>query len=254
MAEVFFAFMPEALSGWQALVLVLTAAITSFLTAAVGAGGGVLLLAVLSLVIPPAAIIPVHGLVQFGANANRAAMLWRHIDWLTIGWFLPGALLGALLAALFLVELPLQVLQASIAAFILYLCWGPRLPKRALGNKSTFLAAAVTTFLSHFVGATGPLVAAFIKQKHADQRQVSVACFAATMTLQHGPKAVVYGVAGFVFKEWLLLIGLMIAAGALGTRLGLLQLNRLSDSRFTLLFNLVLTLMALRLLWQAWMY
>lgn len=250
MLETLAAFLPDALSGWQVIFLVCIAALTSFMTASVGVGGGVLLLAVLSLVIPASAIIPVHGLVQFGSNANRSLMLWRHIDWVTIGWFFPGAMLGAGLAAIFLIELPLQLLQVAIAGFIFYLCWGPRLPKRVLGNQGTFLAAWATTFLSHFVGATGPLVAAFIKQKH-EKRQVSVACFAAAMTLQHGPKAIVYGIAGFVFKEWLLLIVLMIISGAIGTKLGLLQLNRLTDTRFTLLFNVVLTLLAIRLIWQA---
>jgi|SRR5690554_17243 len=243
--------LPQSLSGWQVSVLVLTAAFTSFLTAAVGVGGGVLLLAVLSLLIPVSAIIPVHGLVQFGSNANRSLLLWRHIDWQTVLYFVPGAILGAALAALFLVELPLPVLQLSIALFILYLCWGPRLPGRVLNNWGTLLAATLTTFLSHFVGATGPLVAAFIKQKFASDRHRSVATFALTMTLQHGPKAVVYGVAGFAFSEWLLLVVMMIAAGALGTKIGLLQLARLSDRRFTWLFNTVLTLLAVRLLWQA---
>lgn len=244
-------WLPPTLAGWQVAALVLTALFTSFLTAAVGVGGGVFLLAILSLMMPVSAIIPVHGLVQLGANANRAAMLRRDIDWTTIIYFMPGALLGAGLAALFLVELPLALLQLCIALFILYLCWGPRLPGRALSNFGTLLAATITTFLSHLVGATGPLVAAFIKQKFADERQRSVATFAATMTLQHGPKAVVYGVAGFAFQEWLLLVAMMIAAGALGTKLGLLQLAKLSDRRFTLLFNTVLTLLALRLLWQA---
>lgn len=251
MLETFYDFLPEMLSGWQVVLLVVTAAFTSFITAAVGVGGGVLLLAILSVVIPVSAIIPVHGLVQLGSNAYRSVLLWRHIDWQTVLYFLPGSILGAALAAVFLVELPLATLQISIASFILYLCWGPRLPKRALNNWGTLLAAAITTFLSHFVGATGPLVAAFIKQKHADNRHVSVASFAVTMTLQHGPKAVVYGVAGFAFKEWLLLVALMIAAGAIGTKIGLLQLTKLNDSRFTLLFNTVLTLLALRLLWQA---
>lgn len=251
MLEQFIDWLPEALTGWQVVLLVVTAAFTSYMTASVGIGGGVFLLAVLSLVMPLAAIIPVHGLVQLGSNANRALMLWREISWRCVLFFLPGALLGALLAALFLVQLPLPVLQLAIASFILYLVWGPKLPKLMLGDWGTMIAGGVTTFLSHFVGATGPLVAAFIKQKHADQRQVSVSTFAATMVLQHGPKAVVYGAAGFMFKEWLLLVLLMIAAGALGTKLGLLQLAKLTDRRFTLLFNGVLTLLCLRLLWQA---
>ena len=146
MQDVFYNLLPDMLSGWQVLLLVITAAFTSFITAAVGVGGGVLLLAVLSLVIPVSAIIPVHGLVQLGSNAYRSVLLWRNIDWQTVLYFLPGSIVGAALAAVFLIELPLAALQIAIASFILFLCWGPRLPGRVLSNWRVFVAAAITTF------------------------------------------------------------------------------------------------------------
>ena len=119
------------------------------------------------------------------------------------------------------------------------------------GPVGTFVAASATTFISHFVGATGPLVAAFIKQQQKGNRQATVATFAATMTLQHAPKTLVYTAAGFVFYDWLGLALLMILAGAIGTKLGLGLLNKVSDQRFAKIFNGLLTLLALRLIWQA---
>ncbi len=243
--------LPADLSLWAVLALVATACLTSAMTAALGIGGGVLLLAIMSMLLPAAAIIPLHGLVQLGSNANRAAFTAQHIRWVTLYWFAPGVLLGALLASIMLVELPPALLQLSIACFILLLCWGPTIPTRAMGAAGTFFAAAFSTFLSHFVGATGPLVAAFIKQQQQGQRQATVATFAAAMTLQHAPKAVVYSVAGFIFYDWLGLALLMILAGVLGTKLGLGLLNKISDQRFTAIFNGLLTVLALRLLWQA---
>ena len=67
--------------GW-ALAGGLAAAsfVTSFITAAFGIGGGGVLLALLASVLPPAALIPVHGLVQLGSNAGRAAIMARHCD------------------------------------------------------------------------------------------------------------------------------------------------------------------------------
>ena len=238
--------------GWPVmLALILLAGLTSFITAYLGIGGGALLLAGLSLLVPAAAIIPLHALVQLGSNANRTLLTWRHINWHTLAWFAPGVLLGAILASLVLIQLSISTLQATIAVFILYLCWGPKIPALALGKVGTLLASLLTTFLSHFVGATGPLVGAFVKQQQIN-RQVTVATFAATMTLQHAPKLLVFGVAGFAFKEWLLLAALMISAGAIGTKLGLGKLQQISDQSFHRLFNWVLTLIALRLLWQAW--
>ncbi len=102
------------------------------------------------------------------------------------------------------------------------------------------------------MGATGPpLVAAFIKQIHTDRFR-TVATFGTAMTLQHAPpKALVFGVAGFVFSEWLLFILAMIACGFAGTWLGLHLLKSINNRWFHTAFNLVLTLLAFRLLWQA---
>lgn len=245
------AFLPSDMSGLVVISLILAAGCTSAITAALGIGGGVLLLGLMAVMLPPAAIIPVHGMVQLGSNANRALMTLRHVNLATLAWFTPGVVLGAWLASLFLVDLPLPLIQLCIAGFILLLCWGPAIPRVATGPAGTLVAATVTSFISLFVGATGPLVAAFVKQQQRGQRLPTVATFAAAMTLQHAPKALVYGAAGFVFSEWLGLIVLMVAAGALGTWAGLRLLERRSDERFTLVFNILLTGLAARLIWQA---
>lgn len=251
MQSVFELLLPAALSPLTSVLLIVLAGITSAITASLGIGGGVLLLAVMALVMPPATIIPVHGMVQLGSNFGRASMLLRHINLRTIAWFAPGVLIGAWLGSLFLVDLPLALVQLAIACFILLLCWGPAIPAIATGPVGTLIAAALTSFVSLFVGATGPLVAAFIKRQQQGERFATVATFATAMCLQHAPKALIYGAAGFVFADWLGLIFLMVAAGALGTWIGIKLLRKLSDQRFTLLFNVLLTLLALRLIWQA---
>jgi len=236
------------LSAGINLLLVLLSVLTSAFTAAVGVGGGVLMIMALAQVMPAAALIPVHGMVQLGSNVGRTAMTWRHIDRRMVMAFLPGVVLGAAAAAWLLVRLPAGVLELCIAAFVLYLCWGPGLPKRALGRGGVLVAGALTTLLSSLVGASGPLVAAFIKQSQPG-RLAKVATFSACMLLQHLTKAFVFGVAGFVFRDWLALMLAMVAAGLLGTWLGLRLLHRLTETRFDALFKWALTLLALRLAW-----
>lgn len=244
-------WLPVALDPWIAALLLGCSTVTSFITASVGAGGGVALLAIMASLLPPTAIIPVHGLVQLGSNLGRALMTWRAIDWRIIAIFLPGVLVGAWLGQLFLVALPPTLWYLTIAVFILYLCWGPPLPKRALGKTGIVLAGALTTFVSLFVGSTGPLVAAFIKQMHS-QRFRTVSTFAVAMTLQHAPKAIVFGSLGFVLRDWLAFIGAMILFGAIGTWLGLHMLRWLGDHRFQQALNVLLTALALRLIWLAY--
>lgn len=243
--------LPAELSPAVSLLLIALSLFTSAMTAAVGIGGGVLLLAVMALVMPATAIIPVHGVVQLGSNLNRALLTLSHINLRVIASFIPGVLLGAWLASWLLIDIPLALVQLCIAGFILLLVWGPAIPKLATGRVGTLIAAGITTFISMFVGATGPLVAAFIKQQQSGERFSTVATFAAAMSLQHASKAVVYGAAGFVFRDWLGLMLLMVAAGAIGTWLGIKLLGRLSNQHFGWIFNGLLTLLAIRLLWQA---
>lgn len=232
------------------LLLMVASALGSFLTASLGVGGGVMLLGVMAQVLPPQLIIPLHGVAQLGSNAGRAAMSWRHIDWKLIAAFLPGAVVGALIGSFVLVALPPAVMYLTIALFILYLCWGPKLPKMVLGSWGTVLAGGVTTFITLFAGATGPLVAAFIKQIHADRFR-TVATFAMAMSLQHVLKIAVFEIAGFPLEPWLPLLACMIVSGAIGTWVGLKLLKRMSDHHFQRIFNIALTLMALRLIWQS---
>lgn len=243
----------DALSPLSAMVnlgLIGLSMLTSGLSAAAGIGGGTLLIATMAQVMPAAALIPVHGMVQLGSNLGRASMTWRHIDWPRIIAFAPGALIGALFAAWLLIRLPSGILELTIAAFVLLMCWGPSLPSRSLGRVGTLVAGAITTLLSSLVGASGPLVAVFLKQI-SSERLVRVATFSTAMSLQHLSKAFVFGMAGFVFRDWLGLMALMIAAGVVGTWLGLRLLKRLTDTRFDVLLKWVLTLLALRLLWLA---
>lgn len=242
--------LPESLEPGIAALLLLCSALTSMITASLGAGGGVLLLVLMAGWLPPAAIIPVHGMIQLGSNAGRSLLTWRHIDWKVIAAFAPGVLAGAAAGAWLLVALPPWLWRLTIALFVLYLCWGPPLPKGALGRGGVFLASTATTFISLFVGATGPLVAGFIKQIHRDRFR-TVSTFATAMTLQHAPKALVFGAAGFTFAHWLPFLLAMIACGFAGTWIGLHLLKNLSNRWFNRIFNLVLSVLALRLIWQA---
>ena len=81
--------LPEQLSAFSTIMLILSAAATSAVTASIGIGGGILLLAIMAVVIPPAAIIPVHGMVQLGSNFNRVVLTLQHVDWRILLAFTP---------------------------------------------------------------------------------------------------------------------------------------------------------------------
>jgi hypothetical protein len=56
-------------------------AFTSLITASLGLGGGVLLLALLGQILPPTALITIHGVGQFFSNIGRAYHgLWYRLS------------------------------------------------------------------------------------------------------------------------------------------------------------------------------
>lgn len=231
------------------IILVLTAGFTSFFTASMGIGGGTLLMVVMASTVPLNALIPLHGLVQLGSNANRAVMTRAHIDWQLAGSFAAGAIPGAILASFIVVQLPLVAIQLSVACFILYMVWG-KVPSVGVHTKAGQAAAgAFTTVVTMFVGATGPLVGGFIFSKGYD-KLTQTATLATCLSIQHVLKGLVFTFAGFAFWQWLPMAAVMIASGAVGTWVGLRLLNRLPAKLFKNGFRLVITLMALRLLWD----
>ena len=240
----------EAVAPSVVLVLIVASFFTSLMTATVGIGGGVLLLAIMAGSLPVAALIPVHGLIQLGSNGNRAVMTLKHIDRNMLKFFALGAVIGAFLASFVVVQLPLVFIQFAVAAFILFLVWGSKPKAQEMKPAGRVMAGFVTTLVSMFVGATGPLVAAFVHRNNYSKMQIT-GTFASCMTLQHGLKAFVFTFVGFSFVQWAGLIVAMVLSGALGTYVGLKVLKRVPTQKFMLAFKLVVTLLAFRLLWQA---
>lgn len=242
--------LPETLTLFDGIFLVFTSFFTSMLTAAVGIGGGVTLLAVMAQFMPAAAIVPVHGIVQMGSNVGRAALMRTDIDRTLLVYFLGGSLVGALIGGQIAVVLPAYYLQLLLGGFILYAVWGPKPIAAGSGTKGVALGGAFSTLLTMFVGATGPFVAAVLKPLQLG-RVRQVATMSACMVLQHLLKVIVFGLLGFSFGPYVPLMAAMIALGFLGTIAGRHLLMRLPEAWFQRGLNLVLTLLAVRLVWTA---
>ena len=229
-----------------ALTLLAVSFAGSFVTVTMGLGGGILVLATMASLVPPAALIPLHGVVQLGSNAVRAAVLLRLTHWPPVTGFALGALGGAVLGGQVAVELPTGALQIAVGLFVLWSLVAQ--PPRWL-TRWPWLSGLVSTALTMFVGATGPFVATMVRAFDLP-RQSHVATHAVLMTLQHGLKIAVFGLLGFAFAPWLGFLAAMIGAGALGTLLGRRVLLTMNDRLFRLALNVVLAALSIRLIWS----
>ncbi len=230
--------------------LTVASLVSAFIGVYTGAAGGVLLLALMAMAMPPTAVIPVHTVVMLGTGLARSVTMWRHVMQGTLLPFLVGAVIGAALGAKVFVALPISWLQAILGVFVLLVTWMPNLGRvGAERGRFAFLGFG-TTFLGVFVSATGTLLAPFIASAARD-RFVHAATLGALMSIVHIAKLAAFGFIGFAIGSYVPLMVAMVVAGAIGNWLGELALNYTTEQRFRLVLQLVLTALGLRLIWMA---
>ena len=231
-------------------LLCAVSALTSAVSASAGLGGGAILVVVLASTLPAQAVVPVHAVIQIGSNLFRAVLLREDVRFDRFRPFAAGSVVGVAVGGPLAMALPAFGLEAIIGAFALYCVWGPPLPARSTSRGGFAALGLAASFATMFAGATGPLVAPVVRASCPD-RKSTVATHAALMTWQHGVKIVGFGLLGFAYAPYLPLIGAMLVFGLLGTWCGRLLLDRLPERGFRVVFDGVLTLLALRLLFEA---
>lgn len=241
--------LPPEIGPLLALGLVTFSFITSAITATFGLGGGLIMLAGLGLVFPPAVLLPVHGLVQFGSNFGRAIVQRAHIHWNTIWWFALGTLPGSFLGAYVATALPERIAAFLIALFILYSTWGPQPEAKPRGPIANFLGGLVMSGIGMLVGAVGPLVAIFVKW--LPDRRTLVGTHAALMSFTMAARGIAFTLFGFALADYLPLVLGMMLTGFLGTLTGTRFLDTLGEKDFRFGFNIMLTVLALEILRRA---
>ena len=241
-----------SLGQFEVAVLVVAALATSTLSAIVGMAGGITLLSVMLLFLPPLAVIPLHGVVQLVSNSSRTVIQRKHLRWDIIARYgvllLPMGFVGLQLVR----HLPEPALKAAIGVFVLIATWLPRFfllgahPERANPKRRFFALGGVVGVLNIAVGATGPLIAPFFLNLGLTRFEL-IGTKAGCQALGHLVKIAIFGVAGFAFPEYGSLLALLCLAVLVGTWLGSRLLAHVNEVWFVRLYKAVLTLIALRL-------
>ena len=238
------------MSPIEIALLALSAFATAALTGVAGAGGGMLLLAIMLQLMPPAAAIPLHGAVQLAANTVRSWLLRRAIDW-RIAWRFSLLLPAGIGIGLLLFQgLPTAVVQMLIGSFVLLSLSLHRI--RLLRGRElplwVFLPLGFATgVLNMIVGVIGPVLAALVIRRPLSKEAVvgTLGLFALASNLL---KVGGFALAGFSFRNYGPAIVCMVPAAMLGSRTGRLLLGRIDERRFPLVFRLVLAALAAKLI------
>jgi uncharacterized protein len=218
---------------------------TALLSGVFGMAGGLILIGVLLVVMPLPQAMVLHAVTQMASNGWRAIMWWRHIDWKIAAASVVGSLLAVALWSIWLYvpDRAVALLLLGISPFIVRAIPARVLPK-VLGPGQMLAGSAVCMMLMLVAGVTGPLLDTLFLRSTLDRKCI-IATKATCQLFSHGLKLVYFGVlieqAGSV-EPWFLAIA--VASSMIGTSLGKLLLEKLSDAQFRVWSNRIITTIA----------
>lgn len=226
------------------------AAATSIIAAVLGFGGGMLLIAVMPLYLPAAAIIPIHGVTQLTSNLSRAWFSRSDIAWKLLVPYLLGGVLGVSLVGITLSSISIEVIPLFIGSYILLNLWHQSFMRWIARYESMFVIGFTLSALAVLVGAPGPVFWPVMLKK-LPQKNALIATTAAMMTLAHALKLVLFGVLGFAFLSYIWLIVLMAVGATIGSAIGTKLRKRTPDKGLLTAIKVILSALALNMIWQA---
>jgi uncharacterized membrane protein YfcA len=239
------------LEGWvldDALYVIIAG---SFLAAASNAafssGGALIVLAVTSTVLPAAAIVPIHSTLLIGSTVSRSILFFGHIDWRIAGPFLVGSVAAVAIGSRLYFEIPEAIIGLAIAVVMLVAIWLPAVSWRPKLRHPWAIVGFVHSLVSTLF-AYGALLHAVILHTRLRRRQI-VGTMAACLTGMSLFKITGYALNGFDYRPFLVMIAWAIAAAFVGTWVGKLVVDRVSEKTFRFVFKALVTLTALRLIY-----
>lgn len=243
-----------SLSIVATIALIIASFVGATISGVIGMGGGMVLLGVMTSLLPAAAVVPLHGVVQLSANATRTVAFVRHVHWRIFLTYVIPASLGVYLATLLWSGSKMDWFKPLVGVFILtFLVWRRYSPK--LRNVPLWVYApvgVVVGFLAIFVGATGPFLAPFFLRDDFKKEQV-IATKAACQFSVHLWKIPAFIAMGFDYAEYGKLLAILVIAVIVGTYVGKHLLKKMSERFFLILFQFVLTFIALYLVTSAFL-
>jgi uncharacterized membrane protein YfcA len=218
---------------------------TAFLSGIFGMAGGLILIGVLLVVFPLPTAMVLHAVTQMASNGWRAILWWRHIEWKTMAFMVAGSLLsvGLWSITLYVPDKATALLLLGLSPFIVRAIPEKHLP-RTFGPAQVAATGCVSMMLMLMTGVTGPLLDTMFLRSALERRQI-VATKAACQLFSHSLKLLYFGAlieqAGEV-EPWFLAVA--VAASMIGTSLGKLLLERLSDAQFRAWSHRLITALA----------
>lgn len=227
------------------IILGIITFLTSGMTAVLGVGGGMILIAIMPSFLTASTLIPIHGVNQWASNFSRAVFAYKDIQFRVIPMFVLGSLGGVLCISVVIYFISLNYVPIFIGLYILLSLHSKYFNEKIKKFESYFIIGFFQTGLSMVVGATGPLSMTLLL-KDFDNKDKVIVTQAALMSLTHLFKIIAYIFFGFVFFDYLSIMLAMMIGSILGSFIGTKFRQKTDAEKFKKILKILLTLLAIK--------
>mgnify|MGYP003322596526 FL=1 len=238
------------LSLSENLILTVLSFFTALMTSIAGAGGGTVLLAAMLQFMNPAEAIPVHGVIQFTSNITRTWLLRKFVNWKIILKFSLLLPFGIFVGLKIFQNVEPDNIKILIGFFIL-LAIGIQnfkiISNLKIPTNVYLIIGFLTGILNILVGVIAPLLAVILKQSISEKKSI-VGTLGYFGLIGNLIKIIGFSFIGFSLFEYLDTFLMILPATLIGSRIGQFLLNKISNKFFTVMFQLILVALAIRLL------
>jgi len=241
---------------WLLSGLFFLGAATFTLSTVSGGGGALLQIPILNALIGSSQAGPVINLGAFISRPTRIIIFWKYIVWKVFWYFVPAAMIGALLASWVFSEVKIYWIQLFVGLFLISTLFQYRFGKkeRSFPVKLWYFIPLgfIVSIIGTFTGGMGPILNPFLINAGIDKEELVATKAAQSFFLGLAQ------VSGYVFfgllSPTLWSYGIALGLGAiLGNLIGKWLLKRMSKLAFRrwliaimVLSGLLLTLKALQ--------
>ena len=217
------------------VILFLVGIVAYLISTLAGGGGALILLPVVGFYLSPAVVAPVVNLGNMIGRPARLILFWQHIEWRLVAYYVPSAILGAIVGGLIFVKLQADWLQILLGLFLISTVFQYRFGKKQSSfpmKKWYFIPLGFgVTLISTIFGATGAILNPFYLNMGLVKERM-IATKTANSFIAGIAQLSSYTFLGALEGD-LWFYGLAIGIGAtLGNIVGKRQLKKVSDTRF----------------------
>ena len=230
------------------IIVTLGSLVAAFINAAFATGGVYVLLAAGSAVFPMTIAVPLMPLLAFASLTSRVFFFWKHIAWHIVIPVFIGSSVGVFLGVNTFIMIPEALLSLIIGCLLLILIWVGNFKLPTGSSKVFILVGLVHSFVATIFGVGAFLQPAILRTELVKLQVTGT--LAACMLSMDIFKVIGFAGFGFNYLSYLPHIIGATVAGFLGTWLGKRVAQKVSEITFRKVFKWLVTLMALRLVFN----